>query len=284
MTRPYYDCHTHLFPEGRMGGLMRWIHRALPDFQVPVDITADQAVVDLRASGAVRWANLIFPISPGEATSLHAFGSALADRVPEITPFGGVHVEDPDPIGVVEEALDGFGMAGLKFHPMVQQFNPWDGRLADVLAFVERRQVPIYVHTGYDEWYGHEFDREGMETMLSRYPAMPVVLPHLGFPDLAWAFSLAERFPQVWLDLTNVPGSFDWMGSAHDDDLRQTLFDGVERFRDRVLMGTDYPAGMGSLDQILDQYRTVGFSDSQLEHIMVVSTKTFFDRFGRPRR
>jgi uncharacterized protein len=283
MTTAYYDCHTHLFPEGRMGGLMRWIHRALPDFQVPVDITADQAVLDLRASGAVRWANLIFPIAPGEATALHAFGSAFADRVPEITPFGGVHVEDADPVGVVEEAFDGFGMAGLKFHPMVQQFNPWDDRLADVLALVDKRGAPIYVHTGYDEWYGHHLDRDGMEAMLTRYPEMPVVLPHLGFPDLGWAFGLAERFPQVWLDLTNVPGSFEWMRSDNDDELRQILLEGVDRYRDRVLMGTDYPAGMGDLDQILTQYRSVGFSERQLEYMMVDTTKAFFDRFGRPR-
>ncbi len=282
MTRAYYDCHTHLFPDRRMGGLMRWIHRALPDFQVPVDITADKAVADLRASGAVRWANLLFPIAPGEAPSLHAFGAALAERVPEITPFGGVHVEDDDPVGIVEEALDGYGMAGLKFHPMVQKFDPWDERLTGVLDLVESRGVPIYVHTGYDEWYGHELDRGGMESMLERHPHLPVVLPHLGFPDLAWAFDLAERFPQVWLDLTNVPGSFEWMAPG-DDELRTVLVEGVDRFRDRVLMGTDYPAGMGNLDQILAQYRSVGFNDAQLEYMMVDATKEFFDRFGRPR-
>ena len=27
------------------------------------------------------------------------------------------------------------------------------------------------------------------------------------FPDIDWAFGLADRFPQLWLDLTNVPGS-----------------------------------------------------------------------------
>jgi len=282
MTRIFYDCHTHLFPDKRMGGLMRWIHRAVGDFDVPVDITADQAIEDLRASGAVRWANLLFPIAPGEATGLHAYGAALAERVTEITPFGGVHADEADPLGVAQEAIEGFGMAGLKFHPMVQQFNPWDDRLADVLTYLEERRAPIYIHTGYDEWYGHKFDRTGMEQMLDRHADLPVVLPHIGFPDLQWGFGLADRFSNVWLDLTNVPGSFAWAG--HDsDDLRQTLFDGVSRHLDRVLMGTDYPAGMGSLDQILRQYETVGFSEAQLEHVMVTSTKAFFDLYGHPR-
>jgi predicted TIM-barrel fold metal-dependent hydrolase len=283
MVAPFYDCHTHLFPAERMGGLMRWIHRAIPEFDVPIDITADRAVVDLRASGAVRWANLLFPIAPGEATALHSFGAALAERVPEITPFGGVHVADPDPLGVVEEAIDGFGMAGLKFHPMVQRFNPWDERLGPVIGYLERRGAPIFIHTGYDEWYGHRLDRTGLEAMLVTYSELPVVLPHLGFPDLAWAFELADRFPQIWLDLTNVPGSFAWMGYEADDALLQTFFEGVQRHSSRLLMGTDYPVGMGNLAEILRQYRSVGLSDSQVENIMVTTTKAFFDQYGRDR-
>lgn len=266
-----------------MGGLMRWIHQAIPDFAVPIDITADQAVTDLRASGAVRWANLLFPITAGEAPLLHAYGSALAERVPEITPFGGVHVADADPLGIVEEAIDRYGMAGLKFHPMVQEFNPWDKKLAPVLVYLESRSLPIYIHTGYDDWYGHTLDRPGLERMLARYPGLPVVLPHIGFPDLAWGFDLAERFPQVWLDLTDVPSSFAWMAVGDEDDLRQVLLDGVGRFLDRVLVGTDYPAGMGNFEQILTGYESVGFTEAQLEHLMVNTTKAFFDRYGRPR-
>jgi hypothetical protein len=282
MARRYFDCHTHLFPEKRLGGLMRWIHRAVPGFDVPVDITADRAVTDLRSAGAVRWANLLFPIVAGEAPGLHAWGRALADRVEEITPFGGVHVEDRDPLAVVQEAIEHFGMAGLKFHPMVQQFDPWHPRLAPALRYLESGGHPIYIHTGYDDWYGHHLDRDGMEQMLTDYPNLPVVIPHVGFPDLEWGFSLAARFPQIWLDLTNVPGSFGWMGTE-DDDLITTLHEGITRYRDRVLVGTDYPAGMGNLELILSQFESIGIEAGLLEHVMVRSTAAFFDRFGRPR-
>lgn len=281
MSFRFFDCHTHLFPADRMGGLMRWIHRAVLNFEVPVDITADQAVADLRNAGAARWANLLFPIGPGEAPGLHAWGRVLADRVPEITPFGGVHAEDPDPLAVVQEAVEEFGMAGLKFHPMVQRFDPWDPRLAGVLTYLNDSGLPIYVHTGYDEWYGHDYDRDGMEEMLGRYPSLPVVLAHVGFPDLEWGFSLADRFAQVWLDMTNVPGSLLHMDVP--EGLLTVLHSGLESHRDRTLMGTDYPAGMGRLDQILGQFRSVGIDDATLEHVMVKSTGEFFDRFGRPR-
>ena len=281
MVTKFYDCHTHLFPPDRMGKLMRWIHRAVDDYRVPVDITADEAIRDLRAAGAVRWANLLFPIVPGEAPLLHTWGRVLAERVPEITPFGGVHVHDRDPLGIVQEAIEGQGMAGLKFHPMVQEFNPWDSRLEPALSYLEDAGRPIYIHTGYDAWYGHEFDRAGMEEMLQRHPDLPVVVPHLGFPDLEWGFGLADRFQQVWLDLTNVPGSFEWMGVS--DDLVAVLHQGMARHRGRVLMGTDYPAGMGNLEEILNQFHSVGIDDGLLEDVMLRSTAAFFDQFGRPR-
>jgi len=164
---------------------------------------------------------------------------------------------------------------------MVQGFNPWDQSLVAVLSYLDEQSAPIYVHTGYDEWYGHDYDRTGMHHMLKKYPGMPVVLAHMGFPDLQWGFALAEEFPQVWLDLTNVPGSFAWMDSP--DELVATFREGLDRYRDRCLMGTDYPAGMGNLEEILTQFRSVGIDDTLLEHVMVTSTAAFFDRYGRDR-
>jgi predicted TIM-barrel fold metal-dependent hydrolase len=274
MATGFYDCHTHLFPADRMGSLMRWIHSAVLDFKVPVDITADQAVADLRAAGAVRWANLLFPIGPGEAPDLHEWSRELAERVPEVVPFGGVHVADDDPLGVAQEAVEEYGMAGFKFHPMVQGFDPWDNRLRRVLSYCEAAGLPIVLHTGYDHEYGCSYDRVGLEAMLEMYPGMPVVLSHMGFPDVGWAFSLAERHSQVWLDLTNVPGSFELMKDP--EELLAEFRTGLAQHRDRFLMGTDYPAGMGNLSEILSQFDSLGIEESLLNHVMMSSTKTFF--------
>ncbi|MCP3994125.1 MAG: amidohydrolase family protein, partial [bacterium] len=165
--------------------------------------------------------------------------------------------------------------------PMVQRFNPWDNRLRSVLTYLDQLGLPIYVHTGYDDWYGHEYDRVGMEIMLETYPGMPVVLAHVGFPDLSWGFSLADRFPQVWLDLTNVPGSFSWMETP--EGLITLFLEGLEKHRDRCLMGTDYPAGMGTIEQILAQFASIGIDEGTLEHVMIKSTARYFDMYGRPR-
>ena len=279
MATRFFDCHTHLFPAERVGDLMRWIHRAILDFKAPVDTTPEQAVAELRAAGALRWANLLFPVGPNEAAGLHAWGYELAQQFPDMVPFGGVHIDDPDPLRVVQDAIEHYEMAGLKFHPMVQGFYPWDPHLARVLTYLDDRELPIYVHTGFDKWYGSDYDRAGLETMLIHYPEMPVVLSHIGFPDIEWVFSLADRFPQVWLDLTNVPGSFERMGRPAP--LLEQLRTGLHRHRDRLLMGTDYPEGIGTLGETLAQYHMLGLDDGLLEDMLLISPERFFERFAR---
>lgn len=281
----YIDCHTHVLPPVRMGKLVRWIYRAFPDHGVPTDITPDEAIADLRRNGAVRWANLLFPVWENEAPSLHAWGAELAERYPEMTPFGGVRPEDDDPLGVVEEAIEHYGMAGLKFHPFVQRYVPWDPRLKAVLDYLEAAAKPIYVHTGYEAWYGHDFDHAGFEEMLAARPGLPVVLPHIGYPDFEWAFRLAADHNNVWLDVTNVAGSIVLIEPDDPEHRRQAdeFREGVSRFRGRIMFGTDHPAGMGPIERIFTNLDRFDIPEADREALLIGTAATFFDRYCRTR-
>ena len=76
-------------------------------------------------------------------------------------------------------------------------------------------------------------------------------------------------------NLTNVPGSFELMNDP--EKLLDEFRTGMARHRDRFLMGTDYPAGMGNLNEILSQFDSLGIEGSLLDHVMMNSTKAFFD-------
>src|SRR5688572_19257067 len=91
----FVDPHVHLLPAERTAGLMRWLHRALPGVDIPIDISWEQALADLRAAGARRVVNLLFPLRAGEAEELHRFGAELSTREPDVVPIGGVHRDDP---------------------------------------------------------------------------------------------------------------------------------------------------------------------------------------------
>jgi len=269
----------------RLGKLMEWMHRMFPQQGVSIDITPDEAVAQLRSNGAVRWANLLFPIFENEAPSLHLWGAEMAERYPEMTPFGGVRADDSDPLGVVQEAIERHGMAGLKFHPGVQRTMPWDPRLAAVLNYLEREAKPVYVHTGYPEWYGPNFYFDALAKMIADHPGLPIVLPHIGYPEFEWAYKLAEAHPNVWLDVTNVAGSIVLIDP--DDPEHRRLADlfreGVSSLKGRIMFGTDHPAGMGPIETIFEGLDRLDLSESDREALLMTTAASFFDRYGRPR-
>ena len=244
------DPHVHLLPDDRTATLMRWLHRGLPGVAIPADITAERALSDLRAAGAERMVNLLFPLRAGEADELHRWGAALSMREQDVIPVGGVHAEDDDPEAVVRAAIEEHGMRGLKLHPMVQRFSPGHPALAPAIAALAGYALPLYVHTGFDDWYGWGYDLGELEQIATRHPSIPLVLCHCAFPRLEWAAGMARRHPQVWLDTTNVFASIALAPAAARADLARAadaLFDAAP---DRVFFGTDYPAAMGSLEEL----------------------------------
>jgi predicted TIM-barrel fold metal-dependent hydrolase len=248
------DPHVHLLPAERTAGLMRWLHRGLPGVGIPVDITAEDALADLHAEGAHAMVNLLFPLAAGEADELHRFGAELSMQDPSVIPVGGVHVEDTDPEGVVRTAVEEHGMRGLKLHPMVQRFSPGHPALEPAIAALAEYALPLYVHTGFDEWYGWGYDLGELERIAERHPSIPLVLCHCAFPRLEWATEMARRHPQVWLDTTNVFGSIARVTSDEQRArLERDLAAAFEAAPDRIFFGTDYPAAMGTLGELHTQ-------------------------------
>ena len=245
---------------------MRWLHRGLPGVAIPIDITAEDALADLHAAGGHVMVNLLFPLEAGEAEQLHRFGAELSAQDPGVIPVGGVHVDDPDPEAVVRSAIEDHGMRGLKLHPMVQRFSPGHPALEPAIAALAEYGLPLYVHTGFDEWYGWGYDLGELERIAERHPSIPLVLCHCAFPRLEWATEMARRHPQVWLDTTNVFGSIELApaGEARER-LERDLGVAFETAPDRIFFGTDYPAAMGTLDELHEQVAQFAVRRSQLE-------------------
>ena len=253
MVTASVDPHVHLLPAERTASLMRWLHRGLPGVDIPIDISWEQALGDLRAAGAKRVVNLLFPLRAGEAEELHRFGAELSAREPDVVPVGGVHRDDPDPEAVLRAAIEDHGMRGLKLHPMVQRFSPGEPSLVPALAALAEYGLPLYIHTGFDEWYGWGYDLGELERIAERHPEIPMVLCHCAFPRMEWAAAMARRHPQVWLDTTNVFGSIGMAPEAARPALLRKVEDLFDAAPERVFFGTDYPAAMGSLRELHEQ-------------------------------
>ncbi len=170
-----------------------------------------------------------------------------------MVPVGGVHKDDPDPERVLRSAIEDHGMRGLKLHPMVQRFSPGHPALEPAIAALASYALPLYVHTGFDEWYGWGYDLGELERIAERHPEIPLVLCHCAFPRLDWAAAMARRHPQVWLDTTNVFGSIELAPEPARAGLLDKVADLFDAAPDRIFFGTDYPAAMGSLAELHGQ-------------------------------
>lgn len=284
--RRVIDVHAHLYPPARLAGLMRWIHRGIPGHPVPVDITVDGVVADLRAAGVERFLSAVFPLAPGEAGELNRFNAALARDIPEMIPLGTVHQDDADPGAVVQEALQTHGLKGIKLHPVMMKMAPWDPRLAPACALLEEAGLPLLVHTGFEEGNGRTADKEGWERLFRSYPRLPFLLAHSFFPDLPYAFSLLPRYGNICLDLTNVPGMFLWkegplpFGISRPPWGMEEFLAAIEENSGRIVFGSDHPAGMGTMEEILGQVGMLGLSEGTVERILYGNARELLTRLG----
>ncbi len=284
--RRVIDTHVHLYPPRRLGGLMRWVHRGMPGHPVPVDITIEETVAGLRAAGVESFFSAVFPIAPGEARGLNRFNSDLARRVPGMIPLGTAHQGDDDPGAVAEEALGPLGLKGIKLHPMVMKMAPADPRMAGVYAAAQEAGRPLLVHTGFEEGYGRTPEKDQWERLFAAYPRLTFILAHAFFPDLAYAFSLLPRFGNVLLDLTNVIGMLRWgdgplpFGISRSPWGEREFAAALDANASRVLFGSDHPAGMGTIEEIVRQVETFGLEKESVETILYGNARSLVDRLG----
>ena len=284
--RRVIDAHVHLYPSRRLGGLMRWVHRGMPGHPVPVDITVEEAVAELRAAGVEAFFAAVFPLVPGEARELNRFNAELARRVPGMIPLGTAHQDDDDPGSVAAEALGPLGLKGIKLHPMVMKMAPADPRMAKVYAVAQEAGRPLLVHTGFEEGYGRTPEKEQWEVLFGAYPRLTFILAHAFFPDLPYAFSLLRRYGNILLDLTNVIGMLLWRNGPLPFGVSRSSW-GKEQFAaaldanaSRVLFGSDHPAGMGTMEDIVRQVETFGLEKETVERILYGNARTLIDRLG----
>ncbi len=284
--RRVIDTHVHLYPPRRLGGLMRWVHRGMPRHPVPAGVTVEETVADLRAAGVEAFFAAVFPLVPGEARELNRFNADLARRVPGMIPLGTAHQDDDDPGGVAAEALGPLGLKGIKLHPMVMKMAPADPRMSGVYAAAQEAGRPVLVHTGFEEGYARTPEKEQWERLFGAYPRLTFILAHAFFPDLAYAFSLLPRFGNVLLDLTNVIGMLRWRGGPLPFGVSPSPW-GEREFAaaldanaSRVLFGSDHPAGVGTLEEIVRQVETFGLEKESLERILYGNARALIDRLG----
>lgn len=277
------DVHVHLLPPWRLGKLMQWMHRLYPQHPVPETITLEDCITDHRKLGVDYLFNLAYPIFPGETEELIDFNVALRRRYPWIVPWGSLHVENPDKARIVERVIVEGDFLGLKFHPFIQRFDPLDPRMFDAYERLQQLGRPVVFHTGFEELYRGALPVATMEELVRTYPRLPVVFAHSLFPEFEEAWRILDRYDNVWVEMTNVFGSLVDerypSGTVVGENDRAKLLDGLAVWSERVMFGSDHPAGMGTLEEIYRTLDALGLPETVKENLLGETARRFVLRF-----
>jgi uncharacterized protein len=288
---PKWDSHVHILPGRRTRGLVRWIKKTLPGHPSREDYSPEDIVRELRSCGVVKIFNLVFPLRDSETESLNVFSKEMATVFEEVIGFGSMHLETRGKDRVANRCVCELGLAGIKLHPYVQGFDAFSEPFEPLYRELNRLERPFLVHTGFDAFYNRTQNLVYLEGILRRYPDMPVVLVHSLFPRFGLAGRLMDEYPQLYLDMTNVmtslrflldtPGSprfEDMVPSAISDNL-DGFFAVIEKHADRIMFGTDHPAGMWSVEKIYADFDSFTFPERVRRRLLYDTARDFYYRY-----
>ncbi len=270
--RPLFDIHTHFLPPRVRAKVLAQFDSAGPligrAWPIQYRGEDEELVSTLRDLGVRRFSALAYAHRPGMAEWLNDWTLDFADRVPECLRCATFF---PEP-GVGEYVAarlagpEGGGVQLWKVHVQVGGFLVTDPVLEPAWAAIEEAGTPVVLHAGSGP-VGTEFTGPGpVAELLERHPDLPLVIAHLGAPEYAEFFELAERYPRVCLDTTMAfTDFFADMGAPFPADL-------LPRARDlglagKVLLGSDFPNIPYPYEHQLESLERLGLGEAWMDAV-----------------
>ena len=191
----------------------------------------------------------------------------------------------------MEEAIEKYGMVGIKVAHAHQQFRLDDQRYDGIYEIARRQGTPIYLHTGTSPNPGARTeppycDPAYLEGAIRRYPDVVFILGHSGYDSFNRALTytdsaidLAVRYRNVYLE----PGALGARRAAG------VLHDYLERIRaggviEKLLYGSDGPQFAGYVKSHLKAFvagmQEVGYTTEEMRLILA---DNFTRVFGLPK-
>ncbi|NLU83771.1 amidohydrolase family protein [Rhodococcus sp. HNM0569] len=269
------DVHTHFMPRNVMDKVWAYFDAAGPLVGRPWPITyrddEDTRVARLREFGVRRFTSMIYPHKPGMAEWLNAWGADFAARTPDCLHTGTFYPERgaADYVGAAIES----GARVFKSHIQVGDYSPLDPLLDDVWGRLEDARVPIVIHCGSGPAPGTYTGPEPIAQLLARFPALPLVVAHMGMPEYGAFLDLAERYPDVRLDTTMAFTDF----AEADVPFPRTDVPRLAALGDRILFGSDFPNIPYRYLHALEALTTLGLDESWLRGVVHDNAAALFD-------
>ena len=232
-----FDVHVHFLPPNIQKAVWQVFDSAGPkigrEWPIRYRQPHEERVELLRAMGVRRFSTLPYAHKPGVAAYLNDWSRGFAADVPEVIWSSTFFPEDGVAAYVAELVEEGVEL--FKLHLQVGEFHLDDPLLHDAWGLLSEADVPILVHAGSGP-VGNDFTGPGsMQRLLERHPRLPIIVAHMGAPEVVRFLRLAEGYERVRLDTTMV--FTDFVGVPYPDWLVPRLVD----LQPKILLGTDFP-------------------------------------------
>jgi predicted TIM-barrel fold metal-dependent hydrolase len=235
------DVHTHFLPERMQRRVWAHFDAGSPLIGRPWPITYrdpdDVRVATLDAMGVRMFSALAYAHRPQMAADLNDWTLDFAAKTPGCLP-SATFFPEPGAAGYVRNALDR-GAQVFKLHLQVGGFDPRTPELDDVWGLLAETGTPVIVHAGSGP-VPNGFTGPGpIGEVLARHPRLAMITAHLGEPEYAGFFDLAERYERVGLDTTMALTDFYEERAPFPAALRPRLRD--LGLAGKILLGSDFP-------------------------------------------
>jgi predicted TIM-barrel fold metal-dependent hydrolase len=234
------DVHVHLMPDRLQQRVWEYFASAGPLLgrSWPVEYKDEMTVRvgRLREMRVQAFTGLLYPHKPDMAADLNEWAAEFAARTPGLL-HTATFFPEPGVGSYVKRAIDA-GARVFKAHVQVGRYDPRDPLLDPVWGLLAEAGVPVVVHAGSGPT-ATEFTGPGpFGDVLAAHPRLRAIVAHLGMPEFDGFFDLADRFPEVRLDVSGVFTEFGDSGWPFPYEGGLTRLRGLG---DRILFGSDYP-------------------------------------------
>ncbi len=249
------DIHTHAFPDelapraiasleaqcpwqavsgGTVGELVESMDRA----DIDISVVCTIATKPDQVRGIAKWCRKV--------------------RSDRIEPLPSVHPKTPRPGGWIEK-LAKAGFAGIKIHPMYQDFCADDPSADDIYAAAAEHGIFVAAHCGRDIGFPPDDDRaapERFRRVIERHPKLKLICTHMGGWRM-WDRTERELIGrEVFLETSF---SLSELGPDRAAELIRRHGPG------RILFGTDWP--WARQEEQLELLRGLDLTEQQTEGI-----------------
>ncbi len=250
------DFHTHAFPNRLARRAMRTLARQA-DWQPVLDGRLKSLIRSMDAADIDVSVVCAIATKPEQAADIFKWCRKI--RSDRIEPFPSVHPDTDDLTGWMKRFADA-GFAGIKVHPMYQDFAADEPRGLRLLSAAAEAGLAVQMHCGRDISFPADDDRASparVRRALEAVGEIKLICTHMG----GWRMwdAAAEKLLGARCHVETSFTSFEVPAERLVEMIRAH---GV----DRVMFGTDSP--WTDQSEQLAQIRGLGLTDEELSKIL----------------